>query len=495
FLHLHFVDVCCLQETKLDVVTGSIWREIGGTRLDKFLYLPARGLAGGIIIGWNSFAVTGSLAFSGMFSLSIDFKSISDSFCWRCTAVYGPNARSAKVAFWEELNVSFSGSAMPWVVCGDFNAIFAKEDKACGVPNWEDIRQANAFTQQFGLFEPPLVGRMFTWTNGQANPLWVKLDRFLVNNAWALRIPRLAQNCLPRVGSDHVPIRLEVGKHRSLVRPFRFELVWLSADGFQDIVKAWWVESSFDGCGAFIVSKKLSCLREKLRHWAKFSFRSIKLRKLALLNDLNVLDVAKESRTLDQAEQNQELFLHESLGVIHKQEELYWKQRSRLQWLREGDENTKFFHAVANGRKNRNAIPRIEHDGRTCTNPKDIGTAFAAHFKNIFGRKRDFRFQEAVFNLGSDKAPGPDGFPLQFFKSFWDTIKGDLFKLCEDFYTGSINLERVNWANITLIPKVSAPESTGDFRPISLINSSLKIISKILAIRLSKVLSRLVDGV
>lgn len=100
----------------------------------------------------------------------------------------------------------------------------------------------------------------------------------------------------------------------------------------------------------------------------------------------------------------------------------------------------------------------------------------------------------AIFSLGGNKAPGPDGFPLYFFKLFWDTVKNDIFKLCEDFYFGRANLERINWANLALIPKVESPELLGDYRPISLINSTLKIISKLLAIRLSKVMNILVDN-
>lgn len=100
----------------------------------------------------------------------------------------------------------------------------------------------------------------------------------------------------------------------------------------------------------------------------------------------------------------------------------------------------------------------------------------------------------AVFELGRDKAPGLDGFPLLFFREFWDLTKDDLWKLCVDFFDGKVNLERINWASLTLIPKVDTPESLGDFRPISLTNSILKIISKMLASRLSKVLNRLIES-
>lgn len=74
--------------------------------------------------------------------------------------------------------------------------------------------------------------------------------------------------------------------------------------------------------------------------------------------------------------------------------------------------------------------------------------------------ERPFTLDEikgAVFNLGGDKAPAPDGFPMQFFKQSQHMIKGDLVKLCEDFYLGKINLEMINWTTIALIPKVHTP--------------------------------------
>lgn len=75
-----------------------------------------------------------------------------------------------------------------------------------------------------------------------------------------------------------------------------------------------------------------------------------------------------------------------------------------------------------------------------------------------------------VFELGADNTPGPDSFPILFFQKFWNIIDGDIFKLCSDFHSRSINLERINWASIALIPKSNSLESLADFRPISLIN-------------------------
>ncbi|KAH7692263.1 RNA-directed DNA polymerase protein [Dioscorea alata] len=99
FLNIHCSDVCCLQESKLSEISQSVWREIGGTRFDKFVYLPARRSTGGIIIRWNSLVVDGKLEGSGTFSLSVNFQSKRDNLIWSCTAVYGPNLMSSKAGF------------------------------------------------------------------------------------------------------------------------------------------------------------------------------------------------------------------------------------------------------------------------------------------------------------------------------------------------------------------------------------------------------------
>jgi hypothetical protein len=77
-----------------------------------------------------------------------------------------------------------------------------------------------------------------------------------------------------------------------------------------------------------------------------------------------------------------------------------------------------------------------------------------------------------------DKAPGPDGFNGLFFKKCWHIIKEDVYQLCNDFFSGNISLQAINSSFITLIPKNSNPVTPNDFRPISLLNSILKIDHK-----------------
>ncbi|KAH7690240.1 Exodeoxyribonuclease III protein [Dioscorea alata] len=80
FLALHFADLCCLQEYKLEEIQLSTWKEIGGVKLDQFNFLLARGSASGIILGWNPQATSGRLTKMGEFSILVDFCSNLDGF-------------------------------------------------------------------------------------------------------------------------------------------------------------------------------------------------------------------------------------------------------------------------------------------------------------------------------------------------------------------------------------------------------------------------------
>jgi hypothetical protein len=99
---------------------------------------------------------------------------------------------------------------------------------------------------------------------------------------------------------------------------------------------------------------------------------------------------------------------------------------------------------------------------------------------------------KVVLRMPSDKAPGPDGFNDLFIKKCWHIIKKNVYQLCFDFYDEKIDLQVINSSFITLVPKVNNPSTVNDFRPISLINSIFKIITKLLWNRLQSIIIPLV---
>ncbi len=76
--------------------------------------------------------------------------------------------------------------------------------------------------------------------------------------------------------------------------------------------------------------------------------------------------------------------LRARLSRVLDDEELLWKTRSHQRWLREGDRNTKFFHAVANGRRRANEIGTIVDDGRAYRSIEDKKSYFSRYFKALF---------------------------------------------------------------------------------------------------------------
>jgi hypothetical protein len=101
---------------------------------------------------------------------------------------------------------------------------------------------------------------------------------------------------------------------------------------------------------------------------------------------------------------------------------------------------------------------------------------------------------EVVKGLNRDKAPGPDGFTLAFFQDCWDVIKTNLMGVFQDFHTHIKFVKSINATFLALIPKKSGAVDLKDFRPISLISNVYKIIAKVLANRLRRVVEKIISN-
>nr|GEV48659.1 RNA-directed DNA polymerase, eukaryota [Tanacetum cinerariifolium] len=103
--------------------------------------------------------------------------------------------------------------------------------------------------------------------------------------------------------------------------------------------------------------------------------------------------------------------------------------------------------------------------------------------------------RNAVWGCGENKSPGPDGYSFEFFRKFWDTLGSDFCEAVEWFFDHSSFSKGCNSSFIALIPKNQDPKFVNDYRPISLIGCLYKVVTKIVANRLSSVISGLISDV
>jgi hypothetical protein len=197
-------------------------------------------------------------------------------------------------------------------------------------------------------------------------------------------------------------------------------------------------------------------------------------------------------------------------------------QRSRANWLMQGDRNTLFFHQFATARRKKNLIKKLKDaNGNWVEGTSMLKPLVFYYFSNLFTSEiqeidpavlekvqqkvtqnmnddlmATFSAEDvkkAAFSIGDFKAPGPDGLHAIFYKKFWGLCGEQITnEILQALNTGIIP-EGWNDTTIVMIPKVDSPELVTQYRPISLCNVIYKIISKMLALRLKKILPEVIS--
>ena len=150
------------------------------------------------------------------------------------------------------------------------------------------------------------------------------------------------------------------------------------------------------------------------------------------------------------------------INELYLREEILWKQRAKMSWLKEGDRNTKFFHGVASRRRRNNKITRIQDGNSFWYETEDeVESVFLDYFSNLFTTSNpsgmdtifqvmdckvsremnemlDIEFTDkdvklALFQMNPNKAPGPDGMTACFYQKFWDILGKDICKVVLEF--------------------------------------------------------------
>ncbi|XP_038973168.1 uncharacterized protein LOC103699679 [Phoenix dactylifera] len=522
-VQLHCPEICFLCETRLSGDgLGRLRRRLG--RDWETYAVESQGLSGGLLILWRR-GVARIDVFHNCSQQVVMVVSEPEADPWVLCGVYASTDYRVRRTLWQEIT-NLLAQGIPTVAVGDFNCIQSADEKRGGAPFTDriDRREFRDFVQLNGLVDLGFSGPRFTWCNNQPGGarVWERLDRAFASPDWILRFPTYRVSHLPRIASDHCPLLISTSSVSGHHSPFRFEKIWLLYPQSWDIVRdAWRVPVRGDAMRR--VSRKLELTKRRLRHWNHKVVGDIFRRLEGVEEEITALQRREDLRGA--LPENDMTHLRELLVTHHsllRQHEIFWRQKSRVQWVNEGDRNTRFFHRTTVIRRQRSMIHSLrDGSGRRVEGEPAVGQVlldfFRARWTEDGGPGADDHFprvdvgiandenttlvrpvsaeevQEAVWALAADKAPGPDGFFPFFFRRYWGIIRGAVIEAVQCFFTQAAMPEDWKATFITLIPKRQEAVEPGHFRPISLCTTLYKVVARIMVGRVKPLLPSIIS--
>ncbi|XP_042497613.1 uncharacterized protein LOC122076376 [Macadamia integrifolia] len=406
------------------------------------------------------------------------------------SVVHAKCFRAARRLLWVDLVASHPGTSTPWMILGDFNAtLLSSEKRGLGSYNLGSAGDFGAFVDTCSLIQVPSQGRKFTWTNNRRRGhVAAVLDRSFCNDAWISQFQECHQYVLQRVALDHAPILVvSEASERPKNCPFRFR-------------GSGWIMMLF-----FIQLRDLGRLTSLARHWCMKDIQTEIDR-----DGINDVVFAKEADATTRY-----------LKALENYEKL-WAEKSRSRWREQGDRCSKFFHISVKMRRLKNSIKALKKDDGALISDKVQIEEYVSEYIEFFhkctpqtdhiellqcipntlndwdrGRLDDMpseaEIKNAVCYLDPNSAPGSDGFLGAFYKACWEIIYSDICRAIRWFFRTGFMPYGINNNFMVLIPKVEGALSLDKFRPLCMGNFLCKIISKVLALRLSRVLPKLIS--
>ena len=215
------------------------------------------------------------------------------------------------------------------------------------------------------------------------------------------------------------------------------------------------------------------------------------------------------------------------LNELKLVEESYFKQKSRIKWLKKGDQNTKYFHGMMAARQKRNTISvlidferhklisydqisnkavtffqkligTVDEKVEGCPQPlmqKLLGVSLPkAIIPKIIRQVTSEKVKLFMYSIGNDKFLEPDGYTSHFFKVAWHIVGDDVEKAIISFFQTNELIPAFNSTTVTLVPKCQNPNNIKEFKPISYYSVVYKCITKIIATRTKKFMPTIIGS-
>jgi hypothetical protein len=277
-------------------------------------------------------------------TISAKVSDIRHNRIWTIIGVYGPQGDLEKKIVIRELRHLKQQVRSQWLILGDFNLIYMLQDKNNDRVNRDIMLRFKRAIDYLEIKEINLVGKKYTWSNGQVPPTMSRIDRAFCTPAWEdWHAAPILQACSSSI-SDHCPLLL-TPLISPQVRPrFRFEAFWVDMPGFLETVEEAWNRETPQTLNHLLtLHVKLSRTAKALKSWSKSLLSQCKLNMAIYREVIEQLEKAQEHRSLSPEECCLIKTLKQRLLGLAAIEKSRARQKSRITWLRKRDPNTTFF--------------------------------------------------------------------------------------------------------------------------------------------------------
>ncbi|GJR21636.1 protein LAZ1 [Tanacetum coccineum] len=297
-------------------------------------------------------------------------------------------------------------------------------------------------------------------------------------------------------------------------RPFKFFNFLAYKSNFMDLVSSHWI-TSVVGHSMFQVVQKMKILKKPLRK-LMHDQGNLHERVTHFRVELDEIQKVINCDTYNNSVRDKGVVFNQAFNEAKIDEERFLRQKAKIEWLDVGDFNSAYFHKSIKSRNQRSRIDVVHTADNVEVTGSCVPDVFASHYESFIGSSMECELlnttglfdkkvlmasntlmtrqvtndeiKKAMFDIGDDKAPGPDGYTSVFLKKGWDVMGNDICNAIRDFFSNGKLLQEINHTFLALIPKVTTPMKVNDYRPISCCNVIYKCISKILT-------NRIIEGI
>lgn len=476
--------------------------------------------AGGIDIWWDDIMEFTINSYS-LNHIQGEVRDQEEEGTWTLTGMYGFPEDNRKKDTWELLKNLSHSARERWICMGDINDTISLAERRGGNPrSFTQMQVGRDSIEECGLLDLGFNGYPFTWSNGRfgSENIQGRLDRAMALEDFINKFSPIKVNHLARFRSDHLTLAVcleafSANERKKKRHIFCFEEVGSRDDKCDRLIQQNWTKTG-GSC-----EEKLAAMKYLDEEFKELRTNVIKKEIIATENKLKNDNLWDEAPSSIQAYKD----LEREYVELLKKEETLWRQRSRATWLKDGDKNTKFFHGKVGQRRKTNEIKKIRgDDGRWWHNQENIVRVMVDYYAQLFAtsnpsgiaqtcediqkklspKQADWcgrRFchvevKEAIDQMHPLKAPGPNRLPALFYQKYWHIVGQDVCKMVLSILNDDRSPESINKTFVAPIPKCKSPTSPKQFRPISLCNVIMKIVTKTIANRVKPILPDVIDG-